>query len=136
MERVKNIAQHVTGGGDVRSASFVDELATLAALFREGLLSESEYAAGKQKLLAPAAAPAAEGNALVSQEVAAAGTAQPVEMTDQEKFLYDLYAQPPSPHPIPPLVSAAGDSSSPFVRGAGKASFTFRVTSPPKRSRG
>ena len=128
MQRVKNIAQHVTGSGDVRSASFVDELATLAALFREGLLSESEYAAGKQKLLAPAA-PAAEGNALVSQEAAAAGTAQPVEMTDQEKFLYDLYSPPtPAHQPTPPHLL--------LTDGAGKASCKFQGISPPRRSTG
>ena len=53
MERVKNIAQHVTGGGDVRSASFVDELATLAALFTVYAGEAAQEAARQPHLMRP-----------------------------------------------------------------------------------
>ena len=91
MDRVAKVAQHV-GGGD---ASFVSELTALSELFRDGMLTDAEFAQAKTKLLRPAL-PAPAPQAALAGTVTPGGAAAavedngPVQMTDQERFFYDL----------------------------------------------
>ena len=121
MDRVAKVAQHV-GGGD---ASFVSELTALSELFRDGMLTDAEFAQAKTKLLRRPALPGCtSGGAAPAPQAALAGTVTPggaaaavedngaVQMTDQERFLYDLQGflhvpghvrDHPLPHPLPRL---------------------------------
>lgn len=86
MERVAKVAQHVGGG-----SSFVDELASLAALKRDGMLTDAEFGLAKAKLLR--ADPLPRPPVAVSRGGAAAAAAEaegPVQMGERDRFLYDL----------------------------------------------
>ena len=81
MDRLAKVAGHVTKG------AFVGELSALGGMFERGLLSAAEFKAAKEQLLSP---PAAAAAGTVAAAAATPSPGAPVEMTDHEKFLYDL----------------------------------------------
>ena len=85
MDRVAKVAQHV-GGGETSTASFVGELATLTELYRTGMLTDDEFSLAKARLLRPSATPTP-----TPASAATVNAAGPVQMSEKERFLYDLH---------------------------------------------